>query len=177
MTRAHDRQKTLPTPASGGARRACRSPAPRARSAPPSAATSPSPSPSPPPARGRAAPRCSPGTSPLPGLAPGQARSAGCQHRADEVTLHLLMHAWVARAVCLPAVLVGSSVRAFAMYSPFTRRARSATGALLTPCAGAAARAVPRGTARWPLRASSPVKAHSYPHGRKIEHSLRTMRW
>ena len=48
-----------------------------------------------------------------------------------------------------------SSVRAFAMYSPFTRRARSATGALLTPCAGAAARAVPRGTARWPLRASS----------------------
>ena len=40
MTRAHDRQKTLPTPAAVGARRACSSLA-RARSAPPSAATSP----------------------------------------------------------------------------------------------------------------------------------------
>jgi len=91
----------------------CRSPAPRARSAPPSAATSLSPSPLPPPARGRAAPRCSPGTSPPPGLAPGP-RPGGPQrrqHRADEVTLHLLTHAWVARAVRLPAVLVVQRAR------------------------------------------------------------------
>jgi hypothetical protein len=41
----NERATRLPTPPSGGARRACRSPAPRARSAPPSAAASPSPSP------------------------------------------------------------------------------------------------------------------------------------
>ena len=52
---------------SGGARRARRSLAPRARSARPSAATRCAPSPPPPRARGRVAPHCSPGRSPPPG--------------------------------------------------------------------------------------------------------------
>jgi len=136
MTRAHDRQKTLPLRyPSGGARRACRSPAPRARSAPPSAATSPSPSPSPPPARGRTAPHCSPGTSPPPGLAPGptQARSAastGPSRRGDPAPAYARLGS--ASSTCL--LCSWFSVRAFAMYSPFTRRARSATGALRRRC-------------------------------------------
>jgi hypothetical protein len=47
------------------------------------------------------------------------------------VTLHLLTHAWVVRGVPSACLLCSwSSVRAFATYSPFTRRARSATGAL-----------------------------------------------
>ena len=40
-----------------------------------------------------------------------QARSAASTGRADEVTLHLLTHAWVARAVRLPAVLVVQRAR------------------------------------------------------------------
>ena len=69
--------------------------------------------------------------------------------------LHLLTHAWVARAVRLPAVLVVqrlSSVRAFAMYSPFSRRARSATGALRRHwgTAGAARAVPPWYSSRWP---------------------------
>jgi hypothetical protein len=83
-----------------------------AAGAPPSAATSPSPSPSPPPARGRAASRCSPGTY-EPTTRPStrsQARSAASTGPTT-VTLHLLTHAWVARAVRLPAVLVVQRAR------------------------------------------------------------------
>ena len=50
--------------------------------------------------------------------------------------MHLLTHAWVARAVRLPAVLVVQRARLHddSLYSPFTRRARSATGALRWRC-------------------------------------------
>jgi hypothetical protein len=153
MTRAHDRQKTLPLRyPSGGARRACRSPAPRARSAPPSAATSPSPSPSPPPARARPysaslQPWYEPTTRPSTGSHAGPQRR---QHRADEVTLHLLTHAWV--ALRPPACCARGP--AFAP-SRCTRRSPAAPAPPPAPCAGVAARAVPRCTARWPLRASS----------------------
>ena len=81
------RQKTLATPAAVHVVRVCRSPAPRARSAPPSAATSPSPSPSPPPARGRAG--CSASLAaddnlpqPIPASPPRAAHSQTCRPRA-----------------------------------------------------------------------------------------------
>ena len=99
-----------------------RSPAPRARSSRPSAATQCAPSPPPPRARGRVVPRCSPGTSPPPGgrvaprcspgtsPPPGRPRAGSGvpgpqrrEHWADEVALYLLAYARVGCAVRLPA--------------------------------------------------------------------------
>ena len=70
-----------------------------------------------------------------------------------EVTLHLLTHAWVARAIRLPAVLVVQRARLRDVLARVHLPAAPAPPP--APCAGVAARAVPRGTARWPLRASS----------------------
>jgi len=98
-----------------------------------------------------------PTTRPSTGLAPGP-RPAAPPAPGRRGDLYLLTHAWVARAVRLPAVLVVQRAR---LRDVCTRRSPAAPARPPPPAprAGAAARAVPRGTARWharwPLRASS----------------------